>query len=200
MTAPSATEPDAASCTIFLIAAFSLAGIAQTAWLRSRASRRFAVPLDRGKTVRGRRIFGANKTWKGFVLMIPAVGMSFWILATGLAWLRPSAPVHLWPLSPGGYFLLGCWTGLGFMLAELPNSFMKRQLDISPGMPPKSAVGRIACFVIDQTDSVLGALLALALFVKVPWLTWIVILLAGPLVHWLFNVLLVWLRVKTRAA
>jgi hypothetical protein len=200
LTAPSATEPDAAGCTIFLIAAFSLAGVAQTAWLKSPASRRFAVPLDGGKTLRGRRVFGANKTWKGFVVMVPAVGIAFWVLANGMAWLRPSVLAYLWPLSPGGYFLLGCWTGLGFMLGELPNSFMKRQLDISPGMPPASAAGRIACFVIDQTDSVLGALLALALVVKVPWSTWIAILLAGPLVHWLFNVLLVLLRVKARAA
>jgi hypothetical protein len=200
LTAPSATEPDAATCTIFLIAAFSMAGLAQTAWLRSRASRQFAIPLDGGKTLRGKRIFGANKTWKGFVVMVPAVGGAFWILASGQEWLRPSALAHLWPLSSGGYFLLGCWTGFGFMLGELPNSFMKRQLDISPGMPPASAVGRVVCFVVDQSDSVLGALLALALVVKVPWPAWIAILLAGPLVHWLFNVALVMLRVKSRAA
>lgn len=197
---PSATEPDAASCTIFLIAAFSLAGLAQTAWLRSFASRRFAVPLDGGKKLRGKEIFGANKTWKGFVVMVPGTGAAFWILASGLAWLRPSALAHLWPLSPSGFLLLGCWTGIGFMLGELPNSFMKRQLDISPGMPPASSVGRVVCFVVDQTDSVLGALLALALVVKVPWSVWIAILLAGPLVHWFFNVLLVVLRIKTRAA
>lgn len=200
MTAPPAAEPHAVHCTIFLIVAFSLAGFAQTAWLRSRASQRFAVPLDGGKTLRDRRIFGDNKTLKGFVVMVPAVGMAFWILASGLEVFWPGAGSRLWPLSPGGYFLLGCWTGLGFMLGELPNSFVKRQLDIAPGMPPASALGRIICFVIDQTDSVLGALLALALFVKVPWPTWIAILLLGPFVHWLFNVLLVLLRVKTRAA
>ena len=84
------------------------------------------------------------------------------------------------------------------MLGELPNSFVKRQLDIAPGMPPASAAGRIACFVIDQTDSVLAALVGLALFVTVPWPAWVGILLAGPLVHWLFNVLLMLLGVKTK--
>lgn len=200
MSAPSATEPDAVNCTIFLIAAFSLAGLAQTAWLRSRASHRFAVPLDGGRTLWGKPIFGVNKTWKGFVVMVPAVGLAFWILITGLDWLRPSSLACLWSLTPGISFLLGCWAGVGFMLGELPNSFMKRQLEISPGMPPTSGVGRVVCFAIDQSDSVLGALLALALVVKVPWPTWVAILLAGPLIHWLFNVLLKLLRVKTRAA
>jgi hypothetical protein len=183
-----------------LLAAFSLAGLVQTAWLRSPASSRFAIPLDYGATFRGRRIFGANKTWKGLVLMIPAVGAAFWGLATGLELVRPGARASLWPLSPTEYFMLGCWAGCGFMLGELPNSFIKRQLDISPGMPPASALGRAVCFVVDQMDSVLGALVALALFVKVPWPTWAGILLAGPLVHWLFNVLLMLLGVKKKAA
>lgn len=193
------TAPHAAPCTVFLLVAFSLAGLVQTAWLRSRIANRFAVPLDGGWRLRGRRIFGANKTWKGLVVMVPAVGAAFWILALCGDLLGLSA-LQLWPLSPGQYFLLGCWTGLGFMLGELPNSFVKRQLDISPGMPPALPLGRAICFVVDQTDSVLGALLALAVFVPVPWPAWIAILLAGPVVHWLFNVLLMLLGVKARAA
>jgi hypothetical protein len=200
VTSSTAAAPDAAACAVFLIAAFSLAGLAQSAWLRSRTSNRFAVPLDGGATLRGRRIFGANKTWKGLVVMVPAVGIAFWSLAAGLALARPITLASLWPLSPAGFFLLGCWAGLGFMLGELPNSLVKRQLDIAPGTPPASAAGRFVCFIVDRTDSVLGALLALTLVVRVPWLTWVGILLAGPLVHWLFNVLLVLLGVKSKAA
>lgn len=195
-----ARTPDPAACTLFLLAAFSLAGIAQSAWLRSRVSSRFAMPLDGGATLRGRRIFGANKTWKGLVVMIPAVGTAFWALAVGMELLRPDALENLWPLTSVGYFVLGCWAGLGFMLGELPNSFVKRQADISPGTQPATAAGRALSFVVDRTDSVLGALIALALVVKIPWLAWVGILLAGPLVHWLFNVLLVLLGVKAKAA
>src|SRR5688500_15142508 len=132
--------------------------------------------------------------------MVPAVGFAFWAFATGGDLLRAGTRENLWPLTPGGYFLLGCWTGLGFMLGELPNSFVKRQLDISPGMPPAGSLGRAVCFVMDQADSVLGALLALAVVVPVPWPTWIAILVAGPVVPWLFNVLLMLLGVKARAA
>jgi CDP-diglyceride synthetase len=195
-----ANEPDPVSCTIFLVAAFSTAGFAQAAWLRSPLSRRFAAPIDGGRTLRGKVMFGANKTWKGFVVMVPAVGFAFWMLSSGLAWLRPSELAHLWPFSPGGYFLVGCWTGLGFMLGELPNSFVKRQLEIAPGKPPANSLGRVVSFVVDRCDSLLGGLLALAMLVKVPWMVWIAILVIGGLVHWLFNVLLVALKVKTRAA
>jgi CDP-2,3-bis-(O-geranylgeranyl)-sn-glycerol synthase len=200
LTDANARAPDAAACTVFLLAAFSLAGCVQSAWLRSRTSNRFALPLDGGLTFRGRRIFGANKTWKGLVVMVPAVGTAFWALATGMDLLQWQAVERLWPLTPAGYFVLGCWAGLGFMLGELPNSFVKRQLDVSPGAPPANAAGRVICFIIDQSDSVLGALVALSLIVRVPWPAWVGILLAGPLVHWLFNVLLVLLGVKAKAA
>lgn len=199
-TGSSTFAPDAAACTLFLLVAFSLAGVVQSLWLRSSVSHRFAIPLDGGATVRGRRIFGANKTWKGLVVMVPAVGIAFWALIAGIGHVRPDALASLWRLSSTGYFVLGCWAGLGFMLGELPNSFVKRQADISPGGFPKSAAGRVLGFVVDRSDSVLGALIALSLAVNVPWPAWAAILLAGPLVHWLFNVLLVLLGVKTKPA
>lgn len=193
------TPPDPLRCTLFLIAAFCLAGVVQTAWLRSPWSRPLAIPLDAGRTWRGRRVFGENKTWKGFAVMVPAVGTAFVALAFGLG-LGAADARGLWPLSLTGYFLLGCWSGLGYMLLELPNSFVKRQLDILPGSPPRQPLARAICFFVDQADSVVGALLALIVFVPVPLLTWVIILLAGPIVHWLFNVALALLGVKTRAA
>jgi CDP-2,3-bis-(O-geranylgeranyl)-sn-glycerol synthase len=200
LTSSAASAPDPAACTLFLLAAFSLAGVAQSAWLRSKVSNYFTAPLDGGATFRGRRVFGDNKTWKGLVVMVPAVGIAFWALAAGMELLRPESLDNLWPLAPLGYFVLGCWAGLGFMLGELPNSFVKRQADILPGTQPQTAALRAASFVVDRTDSVLGALIALALVVEVPWLAWVGILLAGPLIHWLFNVLLVLLGVKAKAA
>lgn len=193
------TPPDPLRCTLFLITAFVFAGVLQTVWLRSRWSRVLGSPIDGGGTIRGRRILGDNKTWKGFVVMIPAVGVAFWGLAV-LFQLGESGPNRLWELTAGTYFWLGCWSGLGYTLFELPNSFVKRQLDILPGQPPQQPLARAICFFVDQADSVLGALVALVVFVPVPLLTWIIILLAGPIVHWLFNVVLLLVGLKTRAA
>ena len=57
---------DPIACGVFLLLAFTLAGLAQTAWFASPASRAFALPLDGGVRFRGRRLFGANKTIRGF--------------------------------------------------------------------------------------------------------------------------------------
>jgi hypothetical protein len=187
-------------CTLFLIIAFCMAGVLQTLWLRIRISGRLARPLDCGLTFRGRQLFGKNKTWKGFVVMIPAVGLAFLTLACVSAQIGGTWQAGLWPLTNGTYFWLGCWGGLGFMLGELPNSFVKRQLDIAPGVPPSGVVARGVSFFVDQADSVLGALLALSLFVSIPVTTWIAILLAGPAAHWVFNLVLMLVGVKTRAA
>lgn len=51
--------------------------------------------------------------------------------------------------------------GLGYCLGELPNSFVKRRLDIAPGMR-RGPVGMQ--YLIDQMDLAAGCLLMLRLF------------------------------------
>jgi CDP-2,3-bis-(O-geranylgeranyl)-sn-glycerol synthase len=54
-------------------------------------------------------------------------------------------------------------------------------------------------FVIDRCDSVLGVLIVASLLVPVQALTWVWVLVLGPLLHALFSVLLHRLGVKARA-
>lgn len=186
-------------CSAFVFLAFVLAGIAQTLWLRCEFSKRFTWPLDGGRTYRMRRIFGENKTWRGFVVMIPATGLSFLIVHLIFEQLGSTSD-QLWPLSPGAFVLLGGWAGFGFMLGELPNSFLKRQWDIGPGSAPPNPVARTICFTIDQVDSIVGGLIALWLVVPVPILSWIYILVIGAAIHWAFNLVFMLLGLKARAA
>ncbi len=190
---------DPRACSIFLFVSLVAAGVGQTLWLRSSASRRFKHTLDGGRTFRGRRIFGDNKTWAGFVVMVPATGAAF-LFARQLSSISPGMAEGLWALSPLAYGLLGCWTGLGFMLGELPNSFLKRQWRIGAGQPPHSPLARMLCFTVDQVDSIVGGLLALSVFVRVPLLSWLYIFLIGAIIHWLFNLTFMLLGMKTRAA
>ena len=193
-------SPGAFVCAAFLTIAFVMAGFLQTFWFRSRYSVRFQIPIDGGRTFRGKRIFGANKTWRGFVVMVPGVGVAFVFLRL-LSTLLPAGVTNsMWSMSPAQYGLLGCWIGFGFMVAELPNSFVKRQLGISPGAAPEHRLAQPVCFVVDQFDSVVGGLLALAVMVPTPILTWVYILLIGPGFHWAFNLLLFQLGVKARPA
>jgi len=188
-----------AACAAFLVAAFLLAGIWQTAWLALPMSQRFAIPLDGGRTFRGRRVFGANKTLRGFLMMVPATGISFGVLA-GVLGDSPSGLAGLWPRASADYGLLGMWAGFGFMLGELPNSFVKRQLCISPGDAANGVRTRPLFTILDRVDSILGMLLVLAIAVPVPWLTWVYVLIVGPLLHASFSLVLFQLGGKARAA
>ena len=45
--------------------------------------------------------------------------------------------------------------GIGMTFGELPNSFLKRQLEIPPGRKKKGPLG-ILFFVFDQVDLIIG--------------------------------------------
>ena len=187
----------AAACAWFLLAAFVLAGMAQTAWFAAPLSRRFSFPIDGGATFRGSRLFGENKTLRGFVVMVPAAAVSFAGLAAAIG---DPAQAGLWPLTTAGYAWLGACAGLGFMAGELPNSFMKRQLGIRPGASPHSRLAAAAHFVADRIDSGIGMLLAVSATVTTPAMTWLLVLLVGPSIHWAFSVLMFHLGLKARPA
>jgi CDP-2,3-bis-(O-geranylgeranyl)-sn-glycerol synthase len=191
------TALDPVACGWFLLFAFVLAGTAQTAWFTSTASRRFAQPLDAGLTLRGRRLFGENKTLRGVVVMVPASAACFTLFAV-LA--GDPAAFGLWPLSMTGYALAGAVAGFGFMAGELPNSFVKRQLDVAPGDAPRGPVASACQFAVDRLDSGIGMLLALSLLVPVPWRTVAVVLTVGPFIHWTFSVVMFRLGLKPRPA
>jgi len=112
---------------------------------------RLKRPLDAGKTWRGRRLFGDNKTWRGAIVM--TLGP---LLATLVLWQWPWWHDTL----PGaardaGPFVLGLLIGVGVVIGELPNSLLKRQLDVVPGSQRGGAAG-LALTALDQGDLVLG--------------------------------------------
>jgi len=191
------TAADPVACGCFLLLAFVLAGIAQTAWFASAESGRFRQPIDGGLTFRGRRVFGDNKTVRGFVVMVPATAAAF---ATLAIFAGDPATLGLWPLSIVGYLVTGAVAGLGFMAGELPNSFLKRQLGIGPGEAAGTPVAAAVHFALDRLDSGVGMLLALSVLVRVSWLTVATVLTLGPVIHWSFSTLMFRLGVKARAA
>jgi hypothetical protein len=189
---------DPVACAVFLMSAFVLAGFVQVAWFATAASWNFAVPLDGGRTFRGRPFLGAHKTLRGFVVMVPAAVVAFPLVAHVASAGDPQS--GLWPLTWIQYALLGACAGFGFMAGELPNSFVKRQLGIAPGAAARHPIGQAWQFAFDRLDSGIGMLLATSLLVPTPWQIWVIVLSIGPLLHWSFSVLLFWLRLKARPA
>lgn len=184
-------------CAYAAMGCFVVAGIAQTIFLKSKISAVFSWPLDMNKRFRGRRIFGQNKTFKGFVVLVPAVTLCFGLL--GLWAQGADAASGLWRLTVPQWFGLGLAAGFGYALGELPNSFVKRQLGVEPGESPAHPVGRKLAFVFDQLDSILFALLTIALIVPTDWRFHLTSVLLGSFIHWLFNVLLWAIGVKKAA-
>lgn len=113
-------------------------------------------PLDGGATVGGRRVFGDNKTWRGALVMVTGV-----IAATALLSLWPWYWHHL-PrgIQGAGPWVYGVLLGLGVVLGELPNSFLKRRLGVAPGAQRRSA-GGLLLSLYDQADFVIVAWLLL---------------------------------------
>ena len=191
------THLDPLACALFLLAAFTLAGVAQTAWFAAPVSRAFSLPLDGGLRLRGRRVFGENKTARGFVVMVPAGAAAFAFLAEVVS---GRSGLGLWSLPTASYALLGAWAAAGFMAGELPNSFIKRQLDISPGHAPRSPGWTAVQFIGDRLDSGVGMLAAVSIAVPTPASTWAYVLLIGPAIHWSFSLVLFRLGIKRRPA
>lgn len=187
------------SIALFLLLSMSAAGIVHVWWLKRTQEGLLVKPIDLGRTFRGRRIFGDNKQFRGLVAMPIACAVSFAFLGG----LRDELPnwlsVGMWDISTIHYAVLGAVAGLVFMLAELPNSFIKRQLGVAPGETPAQGWARVVCLLLDRFDSVLGVLFVLSLMVPIPPLSWILLLVAGPLAHALFSAMLYRAGVKARA-
>ena len=183
----------------FLLVAMSASGAVHVFWLRSNLSRRFAWPVDGGRKFRGRRLFGDNKRVCGFLVLPPVTALIFMLLAASRD-LMPNALVSgLWPLTAWQFAGLGLTCGLIFMMAELPNSFLKRQLGIAPGQPPAQSWLRPVSILLDRYDSVVGVLAVLSLLVPIPLATWIWVLVLGPVLHALFSIIMHGLGLKARS-
>jgi hypothetical protein len=140
-------------------------------------------PLDAGATVRGRRMFGDNKTWRGAIFMTLGPAMAAVALARWPAY-RDALPDDVADAPP---LLWGALVGLGVVVGELPNSFLKRRLDIAPGTQRRTP-GGVALIVLDQGDIVPGVWLCLAPLFVLPVATAAVAFAAVTAVHLVVNV------------
>ncbi|WP_257293686.1 CDP-alcohol phosphatidyltransferase family protein [Endozoicomonas sp. YOMI1] len=106
------------------------------------------------------RAFGANKTWRGLVV-VPLLTAAGACLLYPLEWLLGAAS----PFSGQPLWLSGTLAGLGYVLAELPNSWVKRRLGIAAGQLPTQ--GRVIAIAADQLDSAIGVAVVYALWLNI---------------------------------
>lgn len=141
-------------------------------------------PLDGGATFRGRRVLGDNKTWRGALFMATGPALAAAALTRWPAF-RDALPDDVADAPP---LLWGALVGLGVVVGELPNSFLKRRLDIAPGAQRRTPGGP-ALIVLDQADLVPGVWLCLAPVYVLGLATVAVALVAVTAAHLLINVI-----------
>jgi CDP-2,3-bis-(O-geranylgeranyl)-sn-glycerol synthase len=107
------------------------------------------TPLDFGKRYKGTRIFGDNKSLRGLVVGTVMGGVT----AVVVSKLNANTVVTVPPLTAG--LLLG----FGALMGDAIESFFKRRSGVKPGD---------SWFPFDQTDYILGGLLAIYPFVPLP--------------------------------
>lgn len=188
---------------LFLIAILVCAGATNMVFVKAPILNGLSRPMDNGVLLRdGKRLFGDNKTWKGFFGMI--VLTSIWLAIAG--WLSGKFP-DIQGLSLISFedfrssytvWFFGAVWGLAYVLAELPNSFVKRRIDIPPG---KNATGTqgFLFLLLDQADSVIACVIVLPLFSNISWLDAIALVVLGSLAHYLANLGLFAVRLKEQA-
>lgn len=123
-------------------------------------------PVDRGAHFRGRRVFGANKTWRGIAAMSLGTALGFVIQAVWLHNYESVQRLELFEYTWAKALVVGLLTGLACGLSELPNSFIKRQIGIEPGATANGAVNAIF-YILDQVDFLVGSWIVLAFVVDI---------------------------------
>ena len=142
--------------------------------------------IDRGVLVGGKPLFGANKTYRGVV----AVGIGAAIVLGVQSSLLHRVPnvqrIELFDYGAVNGSLLGFCVGSAAMLAELPNSFLKRRLAVAPGESGRGAAGALL-YLLDQVDLLLGAWLVFAWVIDVR-ASWVVLsIVIAAVVHQLLT-------------
>jgi len=176
------------------------AGILNMIWVKLPYLCFQARTIDNGKYFfDGKRIFGDNKTWKGFIGMIVFAIIS--TLIWGLVCYKVqylNAHNYLYTNNDNSLVyntFIGFFLGLAYALFELPNSFLKRRMNIIPG---KTSDGfKCILFVLlDQADSIFGCVLVICLVYKMSIQFYIAYVCLGAATHIVINMLLYLVKLR----
>jgi CDP-2,3-bis-(O-geranylgeranyl)-sn-glycerol synthase len=127
------------------------------------------APIDGGMSFRGKRLLGANKTWRGLVSGTLVSGFIAWLL-------YPNISIDTGSTLNG--VALGCAIGFGALLGDAVESFFKRQKEIPSGS---------SWLLFDQLDYVMGALLFSLPFVRLAGIDYLLVILTYFVLHFIVS-------------
>jgi CDP-2,3-bis-(O-geranylgeranyl)-sn-glycerol synthase len=168
------------SCVYFFLPAY-LANMTPPLVRNARIFDFLARPVDFGKSIGGKRIFGDHKTWRGVACAV-VVGagvalLQWWLYKFSWAMelsLLDYKSVNLWAFA---LLLSG-----GAAVGDLAAAFIKRRIDLAPGAP---------FMPWDQTNYVLGSFVFLEPYIgrylSGDLLVWLTVFVMTFFIHLLFN-------------
>ena len=109
------------------------------------------------------KIFGTNKTYRGFIIIGSLSSLGVFLIALIEAYLPNQFKVGF----PKNSYELGFILGLMAMIFELPNSFLKRKLGAKSGEHPQRY--KTFFYIYNQADSIIGCTIVYALFMDITW-------------------------------
>ena len=152
--------------------------------------RKLSMPLDMGKTYKGKPIFGSHKTWRGIVTGVIFATLTLWLQQLAVenyAWAQSLTSdvdyAHLPVLLLGPLFALGALGG------DAIESFFKRQKGVAPGH---------GWFPFDQIDYIIGGAIATMPFVTLSIWQYAWLVLLWLVVHVISTVIGYFLGLKER--
>lgn len=176
-----------------------LGGILNMIFVKTNFYKKYKYPIDCNRKFRdGKRIFGDNKTWIGIVSMIVCCILSqvfIGFICNAFNINNHNQIYRFYENKVGVNVLTGFLFGFMYMLFELPNSFIKRRLDIECGKTNTNIIGKLF-FVIDQIDSLIGVMLILVIFAKISWKQYFAYIFIGGFTHIMVNLFLYKIKVR----
>ena len=176
-----------------------ISGIVNMLFTKTELYKKHKTPIDRNKCLKdGKRLFGDNKTYIGFISMIIisiVVQIFYGILIKKLEAEQHSELYNVYENCFSYNLLLGFLFGFLYMILELPNSFIKRRIDIKPGETKKSFIGFIF-LIIDQIDSLIGVMFVIYIYSNISFLKYIGYIALGGITHLGLNVILYILKIR----
>ncbi len=171
----------ALKCFYFMFPAYfaNMAPVIVKNWFK-----KLAVPIDSGKRIKGKEIFGKNKTWRGFIfaILFAIVIAYLQFFLYGFDFFR-----NLSFINYSNWLLLGFLFGFGAIFGDLIESFIKRRLNLKPGKK----------FIPwDQLDFVIGALIFISLVVDITLKMLLYIVIISFIGHILVNHTAYYLKIR----
>ena len=168
-------------CFYFMLPAYfaNMAPVMVKNWFKS-----LAIPIDSGKRIKGKEIFGKNKTWRGFIfaILFAIVIAYLQFLLYKFNFFRDISFINY-----SNWLLLGFLFGFGAIFGDLIESFIKRRLNLKPGQ---------RFIPWDQLDFVIGALIFISLIVDITLKVLLYIVIISFIGHILVNHTAYYLKIR----